>query len=384
MTAMKISQLATASALGGQELVPLVQNGETRAATVSSLRQGLLPTAGGTVTGAVAIQGKLSAGAGLAVTGGTLGVGTSAPAGNMTVSNSGLDTVVYIDNTNAGPGGRADLRLRTLGSSGNNYLTFGDTENFNAGLVGYGHASDQMIFWTAGVERLALLANGDIRPTADAGQRLGTAGRRWKEIYAETAVIQTSDARLKRDIEPCALGLDFIRALEPVQYRYADVQEPAVTVTRTERRPVTTRERRRDMVIREVDGQYRLVPEETEVEVPLMRTVPLHDADGQPLLDGAGQPVLHQAPVYEDVREEIVERPAIDRCYRRLHTGFTAQQISGLLDRTDHDYAMHIRDVETGEEGLRYEELIAPLVAAVQTLADRIERSEERNKILAV
>ena len=379
MSAMKISQLAAASALGGQEIVPLVQSGETRAATVSSLRQGLLSTTGGTVTGAVAIQGKLSAGAGLAVTGGALGVGTSAPAGNMTVSNGGLDTVVYIDNAAASPGGRADLRLRTLGSGGNNYLTFGDAENFSAGLIGYGHASDQMIFWAGGAERLAMLANGDLRPTTDAGQRLGTAGRRWKEIYAETAVIQTSDARLKRDIEVCGLGLDFIRALEPVQYRYADVREPAVIVTRTERRPVITRERRCDMVIREVEGQYRLVPEEVEVERPLMRTVPLHDADGRPLLDEAGQPVLHQVPVYEDVQEEVVERPAIDRHYRRLHTGFTAQLVSTLLDRTGLDYALHIRDTETGEEGLRYEELIAPLVSAVQTLAECIEDLKRGN-----
>ena len=59
-----------------------------------------------------------------------------------------------------------------------------------------------------------------LRPASDNGVSLGASGARWSTIWAATGTIQTSDQRQKTDIAPSDLGLDFILALQPVQYRW--------------------------------------------------------------------------------------------------------------------------------------------------------------------
>jgi hypothetical protein len=55
-------------------------------------------------------------------------------------------------------------------------------------------------------------------PLADNSFDLGTASKAWKDINYEGSITDTSDARVKDNIEPLQLGLDFINDLEPVQY----------------------------------------------------------------------------------------------------------------------------------------------------------------------
>lgn len=62
-----------------------------------------------------------------------------------------------------------------------------------------------------------------LAPTADATRYLGTSTLRWRAVYASNGTIQTSDRRLKRDIEP--LGdryINLFRALQPVTYKRTD------------------------------------------------------------------------------------------------------------------------------------------------------------------
>lgn len=59
-------------------------------------------------------------------------------------------------------------------------------------------------------------------PQVDDSLDLGTINFRWDDIFATNATIQTSDANLKIDIEDSDIGWDFIRALRPVRYRWAD------------------------------------------------------------------------------------------------------------------------------------------------------------------
>ena len=49
---------------------------------------------------------------------------------------------------------------------------------------------------------------------------IGTSLRRWEEIYAKNAVINTSDPRHKKLVKDCDLGLDFILALRPVSFQW--------------------------------------------------------------------------------------------------------------------------------------------------------------------
>lgn len=50
---------------------------------------------------------------------------------------------------------------------------------------------------------------------------LGGSGRLWSEVFANNAVINTSDERVKEDITQ-SLGLEFINALEPVEFTFKD------------------------------------------------------------------------------------------------------------------------------------------------------------------
>jgi len=50
----------------------------------------------------------------------------------------------------------------------------------------------------------------------------GVAARYWKTIYSNTGTIVTSDLRLKKDILPSQLGLDFIDNLNPVSYKFIE------------------------------------------------------------------------------------------------------------------------------------------------------------------
>ncbi|HWV21428.1 MAG TPA: DUF2793 domain-containing protein [Devosia sp.] len=70
---------------------------------------------------------------------------------------------------------------------------------------------------------------GAVKPLADNAQSLGASGARWSAVWSATGTIQTSDRRLKTDIAPTDLGLDFILALNPVRYRWRDnVQDERV------------------------------------------------------------------------------------------------------------------------------------------------------------
>jgi hypothetical protein len=63
---------------------------------------------------------------------------------------------------------------------------------------------------------------GIIAPDADGTRDLGTSSLKFKDIYATNNVIQTSDARMKRDIQETDLGLNFINKLRPVSYFWKD------------------------------------------------------------------------------------------------------------------------------------------------------------------
>ncbi|MFD1253648.1 DUF2793 domain-containing protein [Devosia equisanguinis] len=65
------------------------------------------------------------------------------------------------------------------------------------------------------------LASG-LRPSSDNSASLGASGARWSAIWSATGTIETSDLRLKTDIVPSTLGLDFVQKLNPVSYRWRE------------------------------------------------------------------------------------------------------------------------------------------------------------------
>jgi hypothetical protein len=65
---------------------------------------------------------------------------------------------------------------------------------------------------------------GAIIPSADNTYTLGKSGARWSAVWSANGVIQTSDARLKTDIEPLQYGLKEVLKLRPVSFRWKNDQ----------------------------------------------------------------------------------------------------------------------------------------------------------------
>jgi len=59
-----------------------------------------------------------------------------------------------------------------------------------------------------------------LRPVSDNFTSLGTSTRRWTKVYALNGTIQTSDRRMKKDINIISYGLNTIMKLHPVSYKW--------------------------------------------------------------------------------------------------------------------------------------------------------------------
>lgn len=62
-------------------------------------------------------------------------------------------------------------------------------------------------------------------PEADNTNKLGASGARWSEVWAANGTIQTSDRRLKQNIQNIKEGLSVIEKLNPVTYRWSERAE---------------------------------------------------------------------------------------------------------------------------------------------------------------
>ena len=165
--------------------------------------------------------------------------------------------------------------------------------------------------------------DSDWSPMTDNTYTLGQVSpHRWQRVYANNTAISTSDARLKTDITDSPLGLDFINALRPVNYRW-------------------------------INGGNLVVKDE----------------NGNPIVESEDK---NGKPIYK------LEA----KTGKRLHYGFIAQEVKQALDATGvEDFAGYVQDdLSDPESGLSlsYEQFIAPLVKAVQELTDRVKELENK------
>ena len=64
-----------------------------------------------------------------------------------------------------------------------------------------------------------MTVGGNVLPSTDNTYDIGTEDLLWKDVYATNSTIQVSAAKYKSYIEPLPLGMDFLKQLEPKQYR---------------------------------------------------------------------------------------------------------------------------------------------------------------------
>ena len=73
-----------------------------------------------------------------------------------------------------------------------------------------------------------LLVDDHVLPITDAAYNLGSLTQRWNTVYATNGTIQTSDERLKKNIQPLHYGLKEVLQLHPVNYQWKDTNEPKI------------------------------------------------------------------------------------------------------------------------------------------------------------
>jgi hypothetical protein len=166
--------------------------------------------------------------------GGSVGIGTSSPQEMLTV-NSGTTGSSFIQVTNT-----------TLGTGDNAGLYVG-IQSDEDGYIGM-RSNQPLAFATNNTERMRISTNGRLLvggstdrggnicvggtsttarviPQTDNVGYVGQSDFRWQAIYAVNGSIQTSDEREKTEIKKTTLGLNFIKDLKPVSYKWIDGEQ---------------------------------------------------------------------------------------------------------------------------------------------------------------
>ncbi len=156
------------------------------------------PVASNKMTIANLIFGNGIDGVGTAVSSGSIGIATTTPGGTFgerfTVSGG-----VYFEG-NATTSGSLAI--------GGNATTSG---NFTVSGVLYGNG-----FGNSALLKIAATTT----PETDDTYNLGSSDLRWRNVFSNNGLIQTSDSRLKENIMSTNYGLDEIMALNPITYTW--------------------------------------------------------------------------------------------------------------------------------------------------------------------
>lgn len=226
------------------------------------------PAIGGTAAAAVsstnlAYTGTLTGGTGVISIGtnqiykdasGNVGIGTSSPTVKLTVSATGSDHQLRVQNTGTSASDDAIIQISTSSTGATSTISgfyFGDADSSSSGQQRYNHSDDSMTFYTVSTEKMRILSGGEvaigktvntatgagivlddaglIRITRDGttsstqmqfNNNGGTAVGTITTSGSATAYNTSSDYRLKENVLPMTGALEKVAALKPVTYTW--------------------------------------------------------------------------------------------------------------------------------------------------------------------
>lgn len=258
------------------------------------------------------------------------GGGGGLPTG-MTFSNTDGLRIAPTDVGSNGAWGYGSLVLQSQSSLGNtsgtNVLYVGANGTTNLGIVGYDGSktfrinnmqNGWMYIGTGGsaiaLGDLAFVYSGRLQPQTNNTKDIGTSSLLFQDMYSVGGVTTSSDVNLKEEISSeDALGLSFINSLRPVSYKWKDG-------TRT-----------------------------------------------------------HQGFIAQEVRAALdaTDSSASDQGMWGLNTVKDPKTTLVHWDKNDPNADPTEEEIDTvPKQSLRYHELIAPLVKAVQELSNRLDAIE--------
>jgi hypothetical protein len=147
---------------------------------------------------------------------GRVGINTVTPAELLEVRNTGdvRIRVTSSDNVTAA----IDLVRSGTGSTDWRIANDGNIKLFSGSNI------------DAGVTEEYSFGTGIFRPSVDNSKQLGSPSNRWISVHAVNGTIQTSDRRLKKNIDPLTYGLQQVNQLQPVTYLWKEGKDTAVHI----------------------------------------------------------------------------------------------------------------------------------------------------------
>jgi hypothetical protein len=236
-----------------------------------------------------------------------------------------------------------------------NAVTGAYTERFRVDGIGNVYTASVTCSGSGGS---AFIANAHSIPGADNVYDSGWSGGRWRTIYAANGTINTSDERDKTDVVDTDLGLDFINALRPINYRWSERGEDGYQGIRTHMGFVAQEVAATLGELADGRAVWVHLPEETRQVAAAVEAIDYVAAVE------AIEAVEYAAATYDDDGNEITpEVQAVEG----------VEGVAGV-DAVEAVEAVEITSIE--RQGLRPEEMVAPLVKAVQELTTRLEAVE--------
>jgi hypothetical protein len=341
---------------------------------------------GGTTAGAASAATLYSTGAGTFT---SIGIGGDATPisgyGTLGITGSSGGVISFEDD------GVEGVRVQSVGSDF--YIQANDKTIFrNGGFTGSDEAaridsSKNFIVGgtTAGTASAATLyANGnivasDILPHTTEAQDLGSTSKEWDNLFVQNAVT-VSDERVKNitgELEDEQIDA-FLSALNTVWFTKKDTEivvREAVEAHTIERQVTETITKEVERVEIEVVGDKairKVFNETVEEEVDVFVDKPVFDEEGKPVLDDAGEQLIHKEPVMETIKVPATDREVKSIPHSRPHSGFTAQQVKEAMTLAGiDDWAGYAYDAEVDKHFLRPNEFIGILVKGYQILKNK-------------
>lgn len=360
------------------------------------------------------IRARSSGGLGLAEDGGAyglfiqdstgfVGVGTGNPSSRLTVSGTITTTALTASGAVSG-GNNTDttsyLGRAAIGYDGSNsdfasfahvdqnaYNTFALTQTA-AGLTLLNAASGQRIGFEIAALEYAAVDSTAFYPAVDASYDLGKSGNRWRVIRASGAIYGAADSDTASYFGRAAIGYDGLFSDSAI-FAHIDQYGTAGAAVKQSAAGITT--------INAANGQPINFGFAGGAYYQMDTTGFLPTTDDARDLGGASN---RWDDVYatngtiqtSDERQKVGVAPSDlglafirqlepiryrFRDRQRPHYGLSAQQVRGALDALGvDDFAGYIHDERSDSHGLRMGEFIAPIIAALQELATRLEALE--------
>jgi len=199
------------------------------------------------------------------------------------------------------------------GGAANSIIYMGDTGS-NTTMGGIYVTGSGYMYTRAGSAWRTRQSSSEFRPYYDSAMTLGSSSARWTTAYTDN-VLNVSDINLKTDVVDTTLGLDFIKGLRPISYKW-----------------------------KKTDGGK----------------------------DGARD---HQGFVAQEVKTLLDAQSGTDASSQALWCDFAVDGVEDELPDQD-DPEKTITVPAPTEQALRYTHFIAPIVKAIQELEARVASLE--------